>query len=425
MKPLPKSAETAINEIQQILANKMIPFWLDRCIDREYGGYLTVINDAGIVSPEAEKYIVTQTRMLWGFSALRDFASPADAARIENAARQGYEFFIENFWDREYGGFYWKTDRAGLCSDPGKLSYGQSFAIYALSEHALRYGNREAREYAEKTFDLMQIHAADTLRGGYFENMGMDWSLAKGGMYAGDRKSLDIHMHLMEAFTTLYSLTRREIHRRKLLETIDLILLHMVDKEEGYGFNQFNTSFEKIPAINIYRTWNADRETNEELKGPMDTTSYGHNVELSWLMSAAYDALGEKAGDKDAILKKLLDHSIKYGYDNEYGGIYRDGVGAEAALVTDKEWWQNFEAMVGYLNGFYRFGDARYCQYFEKTWKFVKKYFLIEALGESRQLLSRKGEPVISNIGNPWKGIYHTGRALAECVSIAGKIKKG
>ena len=51
--------------------------------------------------------------------------------------------------------------------------------------------------------------------------------------------------------------------------------------------------------------------------------------------------------------------------------------------------------------------------YKEKEKTFVK---LIEGLGESRQLLSRDGSPIISNIGNPWKGIYHTGRALAECL---------
>jgi mannobiose 2-epimerase len=37
-------------------------------------------------------------------------------------------------------------------------------------------------------------------------------------------------------------------------------------------------------------------------------------------------------------------------------------------------------------------------------------------MGESRQLLSRDGRVLAGNLGNPWKGIYHTGRALSECV---------
>lgn len=37
-------------------------------------------------------------------------------------------------------------------------------------------------------------------------------------------------------------------------------------------------------------------------------------------------------------------------------------------------------------------------------------------VGESRQLLTSDGTPIISSMGNPWKGIYHTGRAMAECL---------
>ncbi|AEF80691.1 putative N-acyl-D-glucosamine 2-epimerase [Leadbettera azotonutricia ZAS-9] len=413
------------NEMAQVLRDKMIPFWLNRSIDTEWGGYLTSIDEKGIVSPDEPKFIVTQARMLWGFSALRKYVDPKDAARIENAARQGYQFLIKNFWDKEFGGFFWSTTKAGVCTDPGKLSYAQSFAIYALSEYALQFGDPEAREYAEKTFNAMQIYAADTLYGGYYENMQMDWSLAGNGMYAGDRKSLDIHMHLMESFTTLYKATQKEIHRRKLIEVINLILLRMADREKGYGFNQFDISFKKIPAINIYRTWNAERETNERIDEPKDTTSYGHNVELSWLLAVAYDALGTNPGKDSEIMSRFLDHSIKYGYDNEYGGIYRDGIADSPALVTDKEWWQNFEAMTGYLNGYFRFGKEDYLKHCENTWEFIKKHFLIEPFGESRQLLARKGESIIPTIGNPWKGIYHTGRALAECISIAEKIENG
>jgi len=183
----------------------------------------------------------------------------------------------------------------------------------------------------------------------------------------------------------------------------------------GYGLNQFDLRFNVLPAINIRRTWNAERESNETIAAPTDTTSYGHNVELSWLLRLAYDTMGAPADNP--IIRKLLDHSLLYGYDYRYGGVYRDGVGEGPALVTDKEWWQNFESLVGYLNGWLQYGDEKYLAAFAGTWGFIKKYFLIEGLGESRQLLRRDGTPIVSAIGNPWKGIYHTGRALSECIT--------
>ena len=411
---MPSPLSPIAAEMDSLLTEKILPFWLERGVDGAYGGYLTCIGENGLVDAGADKMIVTQTRMLWGFSSLRCFASnTACEEKMAAAAHQGYDFLMKYFWDCEHGGLNWMTARDGRLLDGGKLLYAQSFGIYALCAYYLAYGRAEALTYAEKIFDLMQVYAADTANGGYLENLEADWSPAGPGWCAGDRKSLDIHMHLMESFTLLYKATSKEIHRRKLAEVIDLILRHMVDPA-GYGRNQFDLQWGVLPAINIRRTWNAERESNETIAAPTDTTSYGHNVELSWLLRLAYDTLG---GPGDApILRKLLDHSLRYGYDYEYGGVYRDGVGESPALVTDKEWWQNFECLVGYLNGYLRYGDERYFDAFAGTWAFIKQHFLVEGLGESRQLLRRDGTPVVAAIGNPWKGIYHTGRALAECV---------
>ena len=402
------------NELAYVLGEKIIPFWLKNSVDKEFGGYLTSFDENGIYTGNGTKYIVTQSRMLWGFSQLSLFVGEEYKEEMKQAAHQGYRFLIDHFWDPQHGGFYWQLNRDGSIADPSKLTYGEGFAIYALSEYALRYGVKEALDYAEKTFDLLQIYAADTEFGGYYENIEPDWSISSGGAWAGDRKSLDIHMHLMEAFTTLYEATGKEIHRRKLVETIELILRHMVNCEKGYGYNQFDVQFHRIPAINIMRTWNAERKSNISLDRAEDTTSYGHNVELSWLLDYAYKILGQDCDNP--ILYKLLDHSLKYGYDYEYGGIYRDGIADQEVLVTDKEWWQNFESLTGYLNGYVKYGKPEYWNAFLMTWKFVKEKFMNMEVGESRQLLDRTGNIVVADIGNPWKGIYHTGRALAECL---------
>jgi len=69
---------------------------------------------------------------------------------------------------------------------------------------------------------------ADTRYGGFLELMGRDWQPAAPGIYGGDRKSLDVHMHMMEALTAFYEMTRHPTHRRRLIEIIDLILGRML-----------------------------------------------------------------------------------------------------------------------------------------------------------------------------------------------------
>ena len=299
--------------------------------------------------------------------------------------------------------------------DAAKLTYGLGFAVYALSEYAKTYEDRKVLDIACETFDLIHKYACDTRYGGYYENMENDWSIAS-TMNGGDRKSLDIHMHILESFTTLSETTKEEIHRRRLKEVLDLIMDHMINHEHGYGYSQFDTAFQLVPSRSIPRTWNAERGNILADSLPDRITSYGHNVELSWLANHAISVLGIDSKTYKPVLIKLLNHCLEHGYDYEFGGLYRDGVGNEGVLVADKEWWQNFEALVGFSNGYLITGNSDYLGAFKGTWDFCKQYFLDFNLGESKELLSKNGAVKIGNLGNPWKGIYHTGRALAESI---------
>ena len=153
---------------------------------------------------------------------------------MQRSSKTGVDFFIDKFWDK-------KNDRLGMGNRPegkcpgimGKLVYGQTFAIYALAEYYMATGDERGIEYAEKTFDALKKYAADTFYGGYFENFKEDWTLESAGVYGGDLKSLDIHMHTMEAYTTLYEATHKEVHKRALQEIIDIVLKHMVDYDSG------------------------------------------------------------------------------------------------------------------------------------------------------------------------------------------------
>ena len=288
--PIRERLRAAQAEISDHLENGIMKFWLEHGIDHAHGGYLTGFDEGGRPSEGADKYVVTQTRMIWGFSRFAS-AFPA-SARLREAAKQGVDFFLKSFWDAAHGGVCWSVARDGRVIDAAKLVYGQSFAVYALSEYGSATGDPRGLQYSEAVFDLLQKYSADTYNGGYFENLESDWRIAEGGAAAGDRKSLDIHMHLMEAFTGLYQASRKPIHARKLEEVIAIILDRMISKQSGCGLNQFDVRFNPRPAINIKRTWNAERKAGEVVAAPADTTSYGHNIELLWLLNRAGEALG-------------------------------------------------------------------------------------------------------------------------------------
>lgn len=411
---LPQISDTYA-QIKEHLESGILRFWLENGVDHEHGGYLTCFDAEGKAADDTDKYLVTQTRMIWGMSAA--FSMYPQRQELQDAARQGVDFLLSHFWDEKYGGWFWKVRRDGSLVDGAKLVYGQSFAIYALSQYTISTGDTRGLDYAQRTFDLLQTYCADTRRGGYYENLETDWSVCSPGFSGGDRKSLDIHMHLMEAFTTLLAGTGKGIHRRKLEEVTELIVHRMIDRSAGCGLNHFSLDFTSIPPINIRRTWNAEREAGETIEGPIDSTSYGHNVELAWLLNRAAETLGKPQGYFSDLVRRLVDHSLKYGFDYTHGGVFRDGPHEGDAIVKDKEWWQNSEVLVGYLDAFENFHDRKYLDAFLKTWDFVRLHMIDEKIGEWRQLLDREGNVLVGDIGNPWKAFYHTGRSVMECTN--------
>ncbi len=420
-----KSANTSLAAIQEHLQRHLyegiLPFWATHGIDETYGGYLTNIDAQGNrLLTDTNKYIVTQTRMIWGSSLFSQLV-PEDPCYRE-MAQQGVDFFLKHFWDETHGGWAWKVKRDGIVIDNGKVTYGQSFAIYALAQYTLSTGDPRGLEYARRTFDLLQKYAADTAWGGYYENMEPDWQRAEAGWCAGDRKSLDVHMHLMEAYTTLYQASGEEIHRRKLEEVIAVLLHHMIDEKAGCGRNQFDPQFHPLAPIAIHRTWNAER-TGETAGEGMDTTSYGHNIEFAWLLVRAGEVLGKTRQTYAPIVKMLLDHTLQYGFDWQLGGVYRDGPHRGLALVTDKEFWQNAESLVGLLDGYEIVKDPRYLEAFQLQWCFVDQFMINHELGEWLTLVTKEGEPLWSDVGNPWKACYHTGRTAFETLKRIEMLK--
>lgn len=398
--------------IVEHLHRGIIPFWRDRVIDYERGGYQTHFDANGEPSPaDGDKYLTTQMRLLWWFSTLARLGIDREANL--SRAHHGLDFLLTRFYDREHGGFFWRVTAGGTPVDVGKVVYGQSFAIYALAEHALATQEEGSLRIAEATFEWVQTCASDNVHGGYFEQLERDGALCVRADPLELRKTLDTHMHLLEAFTVLHLASGEEVHRRKLREVRELILGRMIDRSHGCGGNQFSEQFDPLPAIALPRTFNAERDGGG-VSEPFDTTSYGHNLELAWLLLRARESLGEEvAADRD-VVRGLSDHALRYGFDHERGGVYREGPHAGPPLIRDKEFWQNAEALVGLLFAYEVEPNPAYLEAFVKLWSFVSRFMIHPELGEWRMLVDEMGCPLVSGLGSAWKVSYHTGRAMIE-----------
>lgn len=418
------SKETALqlrDEIKNYLNSGLLPFWITRTVDTENGGFLTHFDQFGNDSGEDEKSLIAQSRSVFTYSSAH--RAGYGGGKLAEMAKHGVEFLIDKMWDNEYGGFYWMVNRKGEVTIDEKIVYGHSFAIYSLSEYTLATGDPRGQEYAEKVFDLLQKYAVDTNYGGYWEMFLRNWDLKGPGAAGGDRKTLDAHMHLMEAFTTLYECTGQQVHRRKLLEIIELLTKKIMHPEYGTGIPQFWADWSVAPQIKFDIVWGWDRFTEDGQKASAeDNTSYGHNSEFAWLLMHALDILGLPYDTHREQIIKSFSHSVDNGIDWEYGGVYVEGSHAGEVYDREKEFWQQAEMLIGMLDAFRYLKDEKYWNAYVNVHRFVFDKMINHALGEWWPLMTRQGEPIWKHMSHSWKINYHDVRSMVQSVVRLDKI---
>lgn len=410
-------------EAETHLTKELLPFWTTRMIDEINGGFITHFDKDGHDTGEDEKSLIAQTRSVYTLASAH--RAGYGEGKYAEMAKHGMDFLLGRMWDKKYGGFFWTVDRSGQVEIDQKILYGHSFALYSLSEYTLATGDPRGREFAEKTFDLVQKYCTDSMYGGYWEMFHRDWTLCGPGSQGGDRKTLDVHMHLMEAFTTLFECTGEDVHRRKLLESIDILLYRINHPEYKTGIPQFYGDWSVAPQIKFDIIWGWDRFSEDGQKGnATDNTSAGHNAEFAWLLLRALSILKMNPEKYMDVIRTIFDHTMDNGIDKEFGGVYVEGPHSGGVYDHEKEFWQQAEVMIGMLDAYLLFREEKYWRAFINVHRFVFDKMINKSAGEWYPLLTRQGEPIWTHMSHSWKVNYHTVRAMIQCIERLREIEK-
>ena len=411
--PEKRELQAHLDEIRHHLHNELLPFWQARCVDEQHGGLLTYYNRYGNPTGETMKAMLGHARTVFS-SAHTHRAGYGDGFWL-NRAKSCYRFLLDHFWDEKDGGWFWTAERDGTPRSRNKTIYGFSFIIYSFAELAMASGDGEPLEWALLTLDLLQTNAADNCFGGYWEMFEEDWQHTAPGDYGGDRKTLDVHMHLMEAFTNLYAATGNIIHKRRTEDVISLLLERMMHPEYGTGIAQFSADLTPLRAILFKTVWGVDRDVDDTQGRPLDNTSYGHNVEFGWLLNRAVDVLGLERDKYSVNIRKLYDHCLAYGIDWNKGGVYCEGPNEGPARETNKEFWQQAETLIAMLDGVEHYQDPRYWEAYKNVHRFVFDVVINHEVGEWFALFGPDNEVISDHMSHAWKSNYHTVRSMLEC----------
>ena len=421
-------------EVRDVLESNILPFWLDKMIDRENGGFYGRIDGHGMLHPQAEKGAILNARILWAFSAAyRVLGKLGELDKlvlleILEAAKRAYEYLIEHFYDAEYGGVYWSVDYQGNPLDTKKQFYAIGFAIYGLTEYARATGDREALEYALDLYDCIEAHALDIENNGYIEACTRDWQpiadMRLSDLDANYPKSQNTHLHIIEPYTNLLRCLK-ELHAQQSCDYSPVVgsVLPMGISVPVETIVEVESSLRNLIDIFTDRILNPETHhldlffENDWTRGAGHLESYGHDIECSWLLHEAALVLGDQI-----VLKKVEPIVQMVAKASEKGLCPNGAMIHEANLDTghvddDLHWWVQAENVVGWLNIYQYFGDEDALEKALRCWQYIKDNLIDYHSGE--WYWSRHADGTLNITDDKagfWKCPYHNSRMCLEII---------
>ncbi|MDU6660516.1 MAG: AGE family epimerase/isomerase [Capnocytophaga sp.] len=366
------------------LLQNVIPFWLEKSQDKEYGGYFTCLDRQGNVF-DTDKFIWLQGREVWLFAMLYN--------RVEkrqewlDCAIQGAEFLKKYGHDGNLN-WYFSLDRQGnpLVEPYNIFSY--TFATMAFGQLSIATGNQEYADIAKRTFDII-LSKQDNPKG--------KWSKA----YPGTRslKNFALPMILCNLALEIEPL----LDEAFIEKTMDICIHEVMDvflRPELGGI--------------VVENVNADGSLSDTFEGRQLTP--GHAIEAMWFIMD----LGKRL-NRPELIEKAVQTTLKmidYGWDKQYGGIYyfmdRKGCPPQQLEWDQKLWWVHIETLISLIKGYQLTGNKECLQWFEKVHHYTWEHFKDPKHREWWGYLNRQGEVLLDLKGGKWKGCFHVPRGLYQ-----------
>jgi len=391
-------------EVETALHTDVLGAWFPRSVDQGKGGFHSHFTRDWQWAPSDGKFSVFQGRMTWVASqvVLRE---PAMKEQFLPIVRKGVDFLENVMWDKQDGGFFWGLDDEGQITPQfgdRKHLYGMGFCIYGAAAAYKATGDPRALALAKEGFLWMDKHAHDRANGGYLEWLTRDGKPVQPHAPNGQVetapigpagfKSMNTHIHLLEAFTQLYEVWPDATLRARLEEML-AVVRDKICVEPGVMNLYFTPAWQAIP----------------------DHDSYGHDVETAYLMLETDEVLHHTASPRtERMAKMLVDHALAYGWDEKNGGFFGEGTTFGKAEGTHKEWWVEVEGLNALLLMHERYGKQSpiYFQRFLEQWAFIRNHTIDGQFHGLYNLTTAEGTPLSQDKGSIWKAAYHDGRAF-------------
>lgn len=373
------------------LLDRVMPFWMEKSIDKEFGGYFTCLERDGEVF-DTDKFIWLQGREVWMLATL--YNKVEKRQEWLDAAIQGAEFLKKYGHDGNLN-WYFALDREGhpLVEPYNIFSY--TFAVIAFGQLSLATGNQEYAEIAKRTFDIV-LSKVDNPKG--------RWCKAAPGARA--LKSFALPMILCNVALEIEPLLEKDFLDKTIETCVHEVMDVFYRPELGLIVEHLGKDNQLVDCMD-------GRQLNP-----------GHAIEAMWFIMD----LGKRLGD-EALIEKAKNIALaeaEYGWDKHYGGIFyfmdRLGRPLQQLEWDQKLWWVHIETLITMIKGYELTGDKRCLEWFERVHDYVWNRFMDPEYPEWFGYLNRRGEVLLTLKGGKWKGCFHVPRGLMQVYQTLERI---
>jgi cellobiose epimerase len=377
--------------------DNILEYWSKHSIDPKNGGFIGQIDCNENTNLEAEKGSVLNARILWSVSAAYKITKKEEHKQL---AKNAFEFILKHFYDSKFGGIYWSINADATLKDTKNQIYALAFVIYGMTEYYAISKDDNALELAISLYKKIQKYSYDPIQKGYFEAFTRDWQpiedLRLSDKDANEKKTMNTHLHIVEGYANLYKVWKNETLKNDIIELLEVIETHFINKETGHLKLFFDENWIEKP----------------------DVISYGHDIEAAWLLLQCAEISEEKAlierYKKYAIL--LTDATVD-GIDPIDGGLWYELEPDHNKLIAEKHWWPQAELMIGFYNAYQLSNDQKYLDIVLKNWEFIQKYLIDKKNGEWFWGVYQDYSLIQKDKAGFWKCPYHNSRACIELIN--------
>lgn len=403
------------------LYETVLPFWLEKSVDKEHGGYFTCFNSYGDQLVSTDKYVWSQGRMVWLLAKLAELEN--DPEEYLTLAKAGYEFLRDHsFLPSGHSAFL--LTREGVPKEPfaGQgydiSTYADCFVVLGFAKYAAMHEDNEALNIA------LKLYASIIERYEQNEFLTNPEPLPEGYRAHG------IPMILLNTTEELLAATEALQHPSQ--EDVAKQYHQLAEDLMTHFIGQDGTIRELIHA-----TLDADSYLLSRYVNP------GHSLEDMWfLMHYAMKVGGEREQDIIALACQVVKRMFQLGWDTEYGGLYHfvdaeggqpkgdPGSFADHPLTkkvsdgwSDKLWWVHSEAVYVTLLAYLLTKDPDLRELHERVHDYTFRTFPHPdpAIGEWIQIRDRQGQPMEKVVALPVKDPFHISRNLILLIELLEK----